>query len=131
MVRFIVWSKSNVMHCELEGIRRILAMYQRFPDVQMGSIVINGRIKPMLMITDNNHEVNAVGLYRVCRRLGLELIQKDASGWTLHCDTGRKMLESKAPENPYGGSEVSGVSGVVLHYLDEFLYVTAEMIIGL
>ena len=129
MVRFIVWSKSNVMHCELEGIRRVLAMHQGFPDVQMGSILIDARIKPMLMLTDNNHEVNAVELYKVCRRLGLELIQKDASGWSLLCGTGqkmyRKMLESKAPEIPYGGSEV------VLHYLDEFLYMNTEMIIGL
>ena len=129
MVRFIVWSKSNVMHCELEGIRRVLAMHQGFPDVQMGSILIDARIKPMLMLTDNNHEVNAVEFYKVCRRLGLELIQKDASGWSLNCGTGqkmyRKMLESKAPEIPYGGSEV------VLHYLDEFLYMNTEMIIGL
>ena len=129
MVRFIVWSKSNVMHCELEGIRRVLAMYQSFPDVQMGSVLIDARIKPMLMLTDNNHEVNAVEFYKVCRRLGLELIQKDASGWALNCGTGRKrylqMLESKAPETPYGGSEV------VIHYLDEFLYMNTEMIIGL
>ena len=129
MVRFIVWSKSNVMHCELEGIRRILAMYQSFQDLQMGSVLIDARIKPMLMLTDNNHEVNAVELYKVCRRLGLELIQKDASGWSLNCGTrrtwNRKMLESKAPEHPYGGSEV------VLHYLDEFLYMNTEMIIGL
>lgn len=125
MVRFIVWSKSNVMHCELEGIRRMLAMYQSFPDVQMGSIMIDARIKPMLMLTDNNHEVNAVELYKVCRRLGLALIQKDASCWSLNCGVGRKMLESKAPENPYGGSEV------VIHYLDEFLYMNTEMIIGL
>ena len=125
MVRFIVWSKSNVMHCELEGIRRMLAMYQSFPDVQMGSILIDARIKPMLMLTDNNHEVNAVELYKVCRRLGLELIQKDTSGWALNCGARRKMLESKAPENPYGGSEV------VLHYLDEFLYMNTEKIIGL
>ena len=129
MVRFIVWNKSNVMHCELEGIRRVLAMYQSFPDVQMGSILIDARIKPMLMLTDNNHEVNAVELYKVCRRLGLELIKKDASGWALHCGVARKMyhqmLESRAPEIPYGGSEV------VLHYLDEFLYMNTEMIIGL
>ena len=129
MVRFIVWSKSNVMHCELEGIHRVLAMYQSFPDVQMGSILIDARIKPTLMLTDNNHEVNAVELYKVCRRLGLELIQKDASGWSMNCGVGREMLkakfESKAPEIPYGGSEV------VLHYLDEFLYMNTEMIIGL
>lgn len=129
MIRFIVWSKSNVMHCELEGIRRMLAMHQSFIDVQMGSILIDARIKPMLMLTDKNYEVNAVELYKVCRRLGLELIQKDASGWSLNCGVGRKMyhqmLESKAPEIPYGGSEV------VLHYLDEFLYMNTEMIIGL
>ena len=125
MVRFIVWSKSNVMHCELEGIRRVLAMHQSFPDAQMGSILIDARIKPMLILTDNNHEVNAVELYNVCRRLNLELIQKDAYGWSLNCGALRKMLESKAPENPYGGSEV------VIHYLDEFLYMNTEMIIGL
>ena len=125
MVRFIVWSKSNVMHCELEGIRRVLAMHQSFPDAQMGSILIDARIKPMLILTDNNHEVNAVELYKVCRRLNLELIQKDAYGWSLNCGALRKMLESKAPENPYGGSEV------VIHYLDEFLYMNTEMIIGL
>ena len=125
MVRFIVWSKSNVMHCELEGIRRMLAMYQSFPDVQMGSILIDARIKPMLMLTDNNHKVNAVELYKVCRRLGLELIQKDAYGWSLNCGVLGKVLESKAPEIPYGGSEI------VLHYLDEFLYMNTEMIIGL
>lgn len=126
MVRFIVWSKSNVMHCELEGIRRVLAMYQRFSDVQLGSILIDARIKPMLMLTDNNHEVNSVEFYKVCRRLGLELIQKDAYGWWRNCSGGwRVMLGSQAPENPYGGSEV------VLHYLDEFLYMTTEKIIGL